>query len=92
MTGIFSTYKPPFSVEIEDIAISIVEESESLIYKRESKEESLEKILLNSGDEILINPIEPVNLPKNISPFLLIDFEKTVVIDPRSKQKIFLRC
>ena len=31
-----------------------------------------------------------MNLPLNISPFLLIEFEKSIIIEPGSKQKIFL--
>lgn len=89
MTGIYNTYTPPFYVDIEEIRISIIEEDDSLLYKREDNENVFEKIFLGSGD-IIINPIEPVNLPRHISPFLLIELEKSVLIEPVSKQKIFL--
>lgn len=89
MTGIYNTYTPPFYVDIENIRISIVEEDDSLLYKRRDNEETFDKIFMGTG-EIAINPIEPVNLPKNISPFLLIELEKPVLIEPVSKQKIFV--
>jgi hypothetical protein len=89
MTGIYNLYTPPFYVDIGDTRISIMEEDDSLLYKREDKENVFEKIFLGSGD-ILINPIEPVNIPKDISPFMLIEFEKPVLVEPVSKQKIFL--
>ncbi|HWR24731.1 MAG TPA: DUF432 domain-containing protein, partial [Methanosarcina sp.] len=44
------------------------------------------------GDEkhIIINPVEPVNTPKEITPNLLIEFEKTILLGGGEKKQIFL--
>lgn len=90
MNNIFSTYKPPFDVKIGEISISVSEENGVLIYRRQDEDDIYEKMILNGSSEILINPIEPVNLPKSLSPFLLIELEKPLVVSPKSKRKIFL--
>ncbi len=90
MKDVFSTYKPPFDVKIGEVPISVSEENGILIYRRQDDDDIYEKMILNGNSEILINPIEPVNLPKSLSPFLLIELEKPLVVSPKSKQIIFL--
>lgn len=87
----FDKYTPPFTVETEDIKISVEKENGNLIYRRSLYGDEIEKILLHKDGEFLINPIEPVNIPKALSSFLLIDFRCSVMIAPYDKQKIYLK-
>ncbi len=40
---------------------------------------------------IVVNPVEPVNLPSCITNFLLIQFKKSIVIAPNSGERIFVK-
>ena len=88
----FEIYHPPFIREAEDTEIIVEKEGDDLIYKRTLKGETEKELFLfdNDGD-VLINPIEPVNLPENITSFLLIDFKRPAMIRPGDKKKIYLK-
>ncbi|MDY0385740.1 MAG: DUF432 domain-containing protein [Methanolobus sp.] len=88
----FNIYNPPFTVELEDTVITVEKQGGNLIYRRMSEgEEETELVLLNNDGNILINPIEPVNLPKkHNTSFLLIDFKHPVLIRPGDRKKIYL--
>ncbi|MDK2833181.1 MAG: uncharacterized protein PWR29_1381 [Methanolobus sp.] len=86
----YDKYTPPFTLNFEGHEISVEKDRENLIYRRTCNYQTVEKTLLNTHGEFLINPIEPVNLPKPITSSLLIDFEHPVVIGPGTKQKIYL--
>lgn len=86
----FDKYIPPFTLNFEGHEISVEKDKGNLIYKRTCSYETVEKILLDAHRDFLINPIEPVNLPKAVTSSLLIEFERPVVIGPGSKQKIYL--
>jgi hypothetical protein len=86
----FNKYTPPFTINYKGHEISVEKEQGNLIYKRTCEYETIEKVLLGASGDFLINPIEPVNLPKPITSYLLIDFERPVMIGPGSKQKIYL--
>jgi len=57
-------------------------------YRRVLENSEIEKII-SKDSEIIINPIEPVNLPKGITNYLFIDFEKPIVIEPDSTTEVF---
>lgn len=60
-------------------------------YRRESTDEIVEKVLLDLPEGVVLNPVEPLNTPKKISPYLLIEFSKTAVVSPQSTKAIFLK-
>lgn len=62
-----------------------------LLYRRESVDEKVEKNLLASTGKILINPIEPLNKPKELTAYLLIEFERTLVVESGATQKIYAK-
>lgn len=66
-----------------------VEDDDFLNYHRKMGSEEVEKILLKNS-EIILNPIEPVNLPKSITNYLLIQFEKPIILEPASSIEVFL--
>ncbi len=61
------------------------------IYLRESKLGKTEKIISSNDGNIVINPIEPVNLPSCITNFLLIQFKKSTVIAPDFEERVFVK-
>ncbi|WP_342304697.1 DUF432 domain-containing protein [Methanolobus sp. ZRKC5] len=87
----FDTYHPPFTVEVEDTVITVEKQGNNLIYRRMFEgEEETELVLLNNDGDILINPIEPVNLPNKLTSSLLIDFKRPALIRPGDRKKIYL--
>ncbi|AKB81454.1 hypothetical protein MSBR3_0876 [Methanosarcina barkeri 3] len=86
----YGYYNPPFSVEQEGIAISVEKVGEQWIYRRKFGTENVEKIILGDNKRLIVNPVEPLNTPKEITPNLLIEFEKTLLLAGGAKRKIFL--
>ena len=86
----YGYYKPPFSIEQEGISISVENNGEHWIYRRALGTDKVEKIILADGKRLIINPVEPLNTPKEITPYLLIEFEKTLLLAGGAKRRIFL--
>ncbi len=86
----YGYYEPPFSVEKEGINISVEKIGERWIYKRVLGTEEVERVVLGGGKEIIINPVEPLNTPKEITPNLLIEFDKTLLLAAGERRQIFL--
>ncbi len=86
----YGYYDPPFSVEEEGISISVERTGDKWTYRRTSGSDSVEKLILGDRKRIIINPVEPLNTPKEITPNLLIEFEKTLLLAGGEKKQIFL--
>ncbi len=86
----YGYYDPPFSVEQEGISISVEKTGDGWTYKRTFENDEVEKLILGTRKRIIINPVEPLNTPKEITPNLLIEFEKTLLLAGGDKKQIFL--
>jgi len=86
----FGTHDIPLSFETENIQLNIQKQNGCFIYQRKCNDEEEEKTLLAKSPTILINPVEPINKPKEITNYLLIDIDTSVIIEPRSTHKLFL--
>ena len=75
-----------FHLNIRDLELGIFEENGFRIYRRGD----LKKVVVAESGRVVVNPVEPVNLPKNITRFLLIEFDKPMVVEPKSSGKISL--
>ncbi len=87
----FGTHDIPLSLQNEGFSLVIEGEAPLYTYKREAGKETKEKVILSDQKQILLNPIEPLNMPKDLSPYLNIKFKRTVTIEPKSSRKIFLK-
>ncbi|PKL68457.1 MAG: hypothetical protein CVV30_11140 [Methanomicrobiales archaeon HGW-Methanomicrobiales-1] len=70
-------------------SISIEKDGNFFRYRRECQEERVEKIISSTGPTVFIHPVEPINLPKEVTRYLEIVFPP-VVIEPESKKTVFL--
>lgn len=86
----YGDHELPFSAEQEGISISMKKDGEYWLYRRTFGSEEVEKLVLGNNKHLIINPVEPLNTPKEITPNLLIDFEKTLLLGAGEKQQIFL--
>ncbi len=80
----------PVDVEEEGISISMEKLGEQWVYRRKFGDEEVEKLILGDDKCLIINPVEPLNTPKEITPNLLIEFEKTLLIGAGEKKQVFL--
>ena len=86
----FGQYDIPLELQQEGISLSVIEQGDNVLYTRECLGEKAKKMLLASDASILINPVEPVNKPKTLSPYMLIAFETKLTVEPKGEKKIFL--
>ena len=85
----YGKYNYPCIIEEGSISIEVIEEDGLLIYRRVCGDDTLELILSSPDAELIINPVEPVNLPKNITHFLEIEFDK-VLMAPESEYDFYV--
>lgn len=86
----YGSYDFPVRIESENILISVEKEKGNLVYRRKCMEEEIEKILIAGGGKLIVNPVEPVNKPVEVTSYLQIEFEKSVVVEPKSTKYIYL--
>ncbi|NLB00714.1 MAG: DUF432 domain-containing protein [Methanomicrobiales archaeon] len=85
----FGRYKDTFCHEDGDILIKTERKNGFLTYRRRCRDETFERLLASETGEFIINPVEPVNLPKSITDFFQIDFPP-MVIEPGLTRTIYL--
>lgn len=86
----YGIYDMPLSISAEGMSISIEKREGEYLYKREAKEESVEKSLFTKDCSVLINPVEPLNTPRDITPYLLTEFENKVFVEPEGISSIYI--
>lgn len=87
----FGPYNIPFQIEQENITIETLAEEDIALYKRTLGDDTIEKKLFATNRKIIISPIKPINQPKKLTPFLLIEFDTALFTEPRASRKIYLR-
>ena len=86
----FGCYDIPFELEKEGIAVSIEQAGKGLVYRSACASARMEKILLTQTGKVFINPVEPLNKPKELTPNLLIEFENALLIEPEATREIVI--
>lgn len=76
-------------INVNNSKIIIERKPRYFIYRREHSGEVLEKKILSKSGKIVINPVEPVNLPKNITSYLQIRFRKPLTIEPNQSETLY---
>jgi|Deesub1362A_J573_1020465.scaffolds.fasta_scaffold00094_36 hypothetical protein len=91
MESIYGLHTLPFELKEKNITISVRSKDSGYIYIRETHDEKVEKLLFTKRNEIYLCPVEPVNLTKTITPFLLIELQKPLLVEPKTKNKVYIR-
>lgn len=79
-----------FHRECGDISVEVEQTNGLLTYRRRCGEQTFERLLVTQTGEVIINPVEPVNLPKDITDFLMVEFPP-MLIEPGATQTVYLR-
>ena len=87
----YGEYELPTTIEANEISISIVRDNNTFLYKREGFNETVEKKLIGQNGKIILNPIEPLNKPEQITQYLQIELDHDILVEPKSSQIIFLK-
>lgn len=79
-------------LEIEErgVRITLERHPEHFVYRREFRGDVVERILLSKKGRLVINPVEPVNLPRQVCNHLEISFKRSIVIEPKYRKTFFL--
>lgn len=88
--SLYGYHKIPLKLKEQDISLTINREGNVFVYRRECGNEKIEKILMAGDSRILINPVEPLNKPKDITSYLCVEFKKSVVVEPKIAKAIYL--
>ena len=86
----YGAYAYPFNLKANGIIIDVKQKDRIFTYTRECNGEEFGIKLSAAGGRIIINPVEPVNLPKKITHFLEIGFDK-IVMPPESYETYYLK-
>lgn len=85
----FGRFNCPYRYAGKEFSISIERDGKFFRYRRECNKERVEKIIASDGPVVLIHPVEPVNLPKEVTRYLEIIFPP-IVIGPESETTLYL--
>ena len=87
----YGQHEIPFDLDLKGTKISLQKKDGFVSYKRIDEEETVEKTIKTTKGKVLINPVEPLNLPKKLASHFLIEFASPLVIEARANTKVFLR-
>jgi len=86
----YGTYDVPFSIKEKELSIDVIESDYGFVYSRKIVDKPVfEKIILSEKSRILINPVEPLNHPKHITNYLLLEFDKKLTIAPHAEVSFY---
>lgn len=85
----FGVYDYSFQWEDERISLGVGRRGALHVYHRRSQSGSVEKIIRGENGNIILNPVEPLNLPKEITKYLEFHF-KPVVLQSESEVTVYL--
>ncbi len=78
-----------FSYQSDEVSIRVDPSGSFHLYTRKCGPETITRFISGSSRKIVINPVEPVNLPKEVTKFLEIHFAP-LAIEPDSRETIYL--
>jgi len=85
----YGRYGYSFHYSDDLITLDIKKEGEIYRYTRTQGDETVEKTIISEKGKIIINPVEPLNLPTVVSHHLEIEFEP-IFIEPDGNKSIYL--
>ena len=85
----YGTYRADFSFERQGVALRITKTAAGLAYQRTVQGRIERSVMPSSIQEVLIHPVEPVNLPKEITKNLEVQFD-SLLMRPGEIRTIYL--
>ncbi|MFC2156269.1 DUF432 domain-containing protein [Acidobacteriota bacterium] len=88
---IFGYHEIPFNLDKIGLSMRREQSGGNLHYQRDSTERDVKKLILGKDKKILINPVEPVNVPKYITPFLLIKLKNHLMLETKISRTLYIK-
>ncbi|MDZ7392040.1 MAG: DUF432 domain-containing protein [candidate division KSB1 bacterium] len=88
--SLYGRFPLPVELQSDSVRVAAMPEGEVVHYRREAPCGVVEKTVVTSGGRLIVNPVEPVNLPQSISTTLLLHFVRPVVVEPKGRVVLFL--
>jgi len=82
--------KIPFTLKHDDIEITVEGKGDWFEYSRKCGDDEFSETIFSNDPDIVINPVEPLHLPGGISSKLLIEFDRSIRIEPKLSKKIYI--
>ncbi len=73
------------------VRITLERHPEHFVYTREFRGGVVERLIVSKRGKVVVNPVEPVNLPRQVCNHLEISFRKPVVVEPKYRETFFLK-
>ncbi len=86
---VYGTYDYSCHIREDEISVDVERSASYLTYKRVCRGESAERTIASENGAITINPVEPLNLPKEVTRNLEVHF-KPIFIEPEVTRQFFL--
>jgi len=86
---VYGTYDYSCHISEDELSIGIERSDRYLTYKRVCRGESSERIIASENGSIVINPVEPLNLPKEVTRYLEVHFNP-IFIEPETTRQLYL--
>jgi uncharacterized protein len=86
---VYGTYDYSCHLREEEISIDVERSASQYTYKRTCRGESVERTIASESGSIIINPVEPLNLPKEVTRYLEVHFN-TIFVEPEVTRKLYL--
>ena len=88
----FGEYELNEHLKGDDIEIKIDGKGKMKRYYRRVRDDEIEKLISAQEGKLVVNPVEPVNLPKiGVAEHLMIEFEKPYIIEPYIEDTFYLK-
>ena len=88
----FGTYGLSTTLKEDDIEIIVEGKGKKRRYFRRAGKDEIEKVIFADGGNLVVCPVEPVNLPQDgVAEHLLIELNKPLIIEPGVKNTIFVK-
>jgi len=87
---VFGEFDYSFRYESGDVSVRVDQAEGFYQYSRKSGGESVTKVISGGSGAMVINPVEPVNLPQEVTSYLEIHFTP-VAVEPASTQAVYLK-
>jgi len=85
----FGRHDLPIEITREDLTLHITREKNLISYTRKLGEKEKKKKVIGSA-EIMIHPVEPIFIPKELTHKLLLMLDEPVILPPKAIEDIYL--
>jgi len=86
---VYGTYDYSCHIKEGEISIDVERSARYLTYKRICRGESAERTIASDNGSIIINPVEPLNLPKEVTRYLELHFN-SIFVEPETTHQLYL--